>query len=89
MITKRGLGAERSPGEARLIFDAASFRMVERGSFVKCAVTGKPIPITHLKYWSVERQEPYFDAVASLEAETRARDSRATGADNDNLADPS
>ena len=36
-----------------------------------CAVTGKPIPLHELKYWSVERQEAYADAAASLEAERR------------------
>jgi hypothetical protein len=26
---------------------------------VRCAVTGVPIPLDELKYWSVERQEAY------------------------------
>jgi hypothetical protein len=26
---------------------------------VRCAVTGEPIPLDQLKYWSVERQEAY------------------------------
>jgi hypothetical protein len=30
------------------------------------------IPLHDLKYWSVERQEPYLDAEASLKAEQRA-----------------
>ena len=34
------------------------------GSFVRCAVTGKPIPIDELIYWNVDRQEPYADADA-------------------------
>jgi hypothetical protein len=35
-------------------------------------VTGKMIPLDELKYWSVDRQEPYADAAASLEGERRA-----------------
>jgi hypothetical protein len=38
-------------------------------------VTGAKIPLHELKYWSVERQEPYVDAEASLRAE-RARKRR-------------
>jgi len=29
-------------------------------------VTGRPIPLDELKYWSVDRQEAYVDAAASL-----------------------
>ena len=31
-------------------------------------VDGKEIPLHELKYWSVERQEPYADAAASQAA---------------------
>jgi hypothetical protein len=34
--------------------------------FVRCAVTQKMIALEELKYWSVERQEPYADAAAAL-----------------------
>ncbi len=37
------------------------------GDFVRCAVTGQPIPLDSLRYWSVELQEPYVDAAASLQ----------------------
>ena len=37
-----------------------------------CAVTGTRIPLHELRYWSVDRQEPYIDAEASLEAEKKA-----------------
>jgi hypothetical protein len=33
---------------------------------VRCAVTGREIPLDELRYWSVQRQEPYVDAAASL-----------------------
>ena len=42
------------------------------GGHVTCAVTGKMIPLDELKYWSVDRQEPYADAAASLEGDRRA-----------------
>ncbi|MCJ8190929.1 DUF2093 domain-containing protein [Sphingomicrobium aestuariivivum] len=59
--------------EARLHYDDATFRLIAHGTFVRCAVTGSRIPLAELKYWSVERQEAYVDAHASLEAERRAR----------------
>ena len=46
--------------------------MLSDGDHVVCAVTGARIPVHELKYWSVERQEPYVDAEASLGAERRA-----------------
>lgn len=53
-------------GEARLRYLDGDFQIVTPGSFVRCAVTGREIPIDELRYWSVERQEPYIDAAASL-----------------------
>ncbi len=32
---------------------------------MRCAITHKPIPLDELFYWSVDRQEPYADAVAA------------------------
>ena len=55
-------------GEAKLHYGDSDFTIMETGSFVKCAVTGEPIQIQHLKYWSPERQEAYKDANASLAA---------------------
>jgi hypothetical protein len=43
------------------------FQVLKPGSFVRCAVTGQVIPLESLRYWSVELQEPYIDAKASLE----------------------
>ncbi len=58
--------------EAKIRYLDADFQILQPGSFVLCAVTGKAIPIDELKYWSVARQEAYVDAAASLEAEKRA-----------------
>lgn len=56
---------------ARLHYMAGTFRVLSPGDHVICAITGQRIPIEELKYWSVERQEPYSSAEASLEAEKR------------------
>jgi hypothetical protein len=58
---------------ARVHYLPGSFRLLSDGDHVVCAVTGAKIPLTELRYWSVERQEPYVDADASLKAEKRAR----------------
>jgi hypothetical protein len=58
-----------SSGEnaATLIYGPNGFRVVKPGRFVACAVTGEAIPLEELRYWSVDRQEPY----ASPEIATR------------------
>lgn len=53
-------------GEAKLRYLDGEFQILSAGSFVRCAVTGQPIAIENLRYWSVELQEPYIDAAASL-----------------------
>ncbi len=57
-----GLGSR----EARVRFLDADFEVVEKGDFVRCAVTGQPIPLDELRYWSVERQEAYATPEAAL-----------------------
>ena len=57
---------------ARLHYLAGTFRLLSDGDHVVCAVTGTKIPLHELRYWSVERQEPYVDAAASLKAERAA-----------------
>ncbi len=44
-----------------------NFQVVRPGRFVRCAVTGEAIKLDELRYWSVERQEPYSSAAASLQ----------------------
>ena len=46
-------------GEAEVKFLDGDFRVIRPGAFVRCAVTGIPIPLEELKYWSVELQEAY------------------------------
>jgi len=57
---------------ARIHYLPGTFRLLSDGDHVICAVTGAPIPVHDLRYWSVERQEPYIDAEASLTAERAA-----------------
>ncbi len=58
---------------ARVRYLQGTFRVLSSGDHVVCAVTGVTIPLLELRYWSVERQEPYADAQASLQAEKRSR----------------
>jgi hypothetical protein len=58
--------------EAKIRYLDGDFQILLPGGYVLCAVTGKQIPIDELKYWSVDRQEPYADAAASFEGERRA-----------------
>lgn len=53
-------------GEAVVEFLDSDFRVVKPGAFVRCAVTGEPIALEDLKYWSVPRQEAYASADVSL-----------------------
>ena len=46
-------------GEAEVRYLDGDFRVVRPGAFVRCAVTGLPIPLEELKYWSVDLQEAY------------------------------
>lgn len=61
---------ERRPlpaGEAQLEYGGSDYRVLKTGGFVRCAVTGKPIPLDDLKYWSAERQEAYEGPAAVME----------------------
>jgi hypothetical protein len=52
---------ERIPlaaGEAELRYLDGDYRIIRPGSYVRCAVTGEPIPLDELKYWSVEFRKP-------------------------------
>ena len=60
-------------GEAKLKYLDGEVQVVTPGDFVRCAVTGRIIPLEELRYWSVELQEAYVDAATSLK---RFRDTR-------------
>ena len=54
-------------GEAVIEYRDSNIRVIRAGRFVRCAVTGETIPLEELKYWSVERQEPYVSPQAVLQ----------------------
>ena len=60
---ERNLGFK---GEAKIRYLDGEVQVLAPGEFVRCAVTGRAIPLEELPYWSVELQEPYADAEVSL-----------------------
>ncbi len=75
--------------EARLRYDDGEYHVIVPGDFVRCAVTGKRIPLSDLRYWSVEQQEAYASAAISfrryleLKGHPRASESPAPDSDDD------
>lgn len=60
---------ERRPvtaAQAELEYGDGEFRVVRPGAFVRCAVTGVPIPLDELRYWNIDRQEAYATVEAKL-----------------------
>lgn len=53
-------------GEAVVDYGDGTMRVVKPGSFVRCAVTGEPIPLDALRYWSALRQEAYASPEAVM-----------------------
>lgn len=45
--------------EAKLAYGPNGFRVLRPGQHVTCAVTGEPVPLEELRYWSVSLQEAY------------------------------
>jgi hypothetical protein len=52
---------------ATLLYGPNGFRVIRPGHYVLCAVSGEPIALEELRYWSADRQEAY----ASPEIATR------------------
>ena len=65
-------------GEAKVRFLDGEFQVTTPGDFVRCAVSGEPIPLPDLRYWSVELQEAYASADISLK---RVVDRKRQGGD--------
>jgi hypothetical protein len=61
---------------AKLRYLSGSFKLVSDGDHVVCAVTGQKIPLSALRYWSSELQEPYASAEA---ASARYAEAKAKG----------
>ena len=54
-------------GEAKLKYLDGEVQVLTPGDFVRCAVTGRTIPLDELRYWSVELQEAYSAPEAVLQ----------------------
>ena len=55
---------------ARLKYLNNSFEIIENGTHVICAISGKKIFLENLNYWNVEEQEAYYSYVeASVKKE--------------------
>ncbi len=63
-------------GEAKVKFRDGEFQAMSAGDFVRCAVTGEPIMLADLRYWSVELQEAYATAEISLKRALEMRKRR-------------
>ena len=61
---ERNLGFK---GEAKLKYLDGEVQVMSPGDFVRCAVTGEPIMLPDLRYWSVELQEAYASAEIAFE----------------------
>ena len=59
--------------EAKVRYEDGNFEILEPGHFVTCAVTGTQIPLSQLRYWSVERQEAYVSPEAVLDSTKKAK----------------
>ncbi len=60
---------------ARIRYLAGTYKLLADGDHVICAVTQQKIPLSSLRYWSHELQEPYAsaEAAAARYAEARAK----------------
>jgi hypothetical protein len=52
---------------ATLHYGDGEFAVLKPGRFVLCAVSGAPIPLEALRYWSAERQEAYAGPQEALQ----------------------
>lgn len=53
--------------EAKLIYHSGSFDVVQSGDHVVCAVSGQPVSVEALNYWSAELQEAYAKPALMIE----------------------
>lgn len=55
-----------SPTPATLHYGDGEFAVLKPGAFVLCAVSGRPIALETLRYWSAEHQEAYAGPTEAL-----------------------
>src|SRR5262245_18791352 len=78
LVLNRSDPSSPMAGEAELKILDGDFRGLRPGAFVRCAVTGVPIPLEELKYRSVDLQEPYVSPEAVLQRHVPHAKRRAT-----------
>jgi hypothetical protein len=61
--------------EARVRYMDGEFQVLSAGDFVRCAVTGQPIALSDLRYWSVDVQEAYASAEIGMQRLIQRRSS--------------
>jgi hypothetical protein len=74
-VLNRYGGPSYKGGEAEITYLDGDFRILKPGAFVRCAVSGVPIPLEELKYWSVDLQEAYATPEAVLRRHIAERQS--------------
>jgi len=52
---------------AKIKYLPNNFEIIEDGSYVLCAVSGKEIKLEDLNYWNTDLQEPYFSYVEAFQ----------------------
>ncbi|WP_420470743.1 MULTISPECIES: DUF2093 domain-containing protein [unclassified Brevundimonas] len=50
---------QSAQSQAALHYGDGEFAVLRPGRFVTCAVSGKPVPLESLRYWSARLQEAY------------------------------
>lgn len=53
--------------EARVGYGDNEITITRQGLFVRCAVSGEPIPLDELRYWNVDLQEAYRGPKEAME----------------------
>lgn len=53
--------------EAKLRYLDHEYEVLSPGEFVRCAVTGDPIMLDHLRYWNIAQQIPFKSAEQSFQ----------------------
>ena len=57
---------------AKLKYLPNTFKILDEGDYVICAISKKKILLQNLNYWNVEKQEAYFSYIeAAIERETK------------------
>ncbi len=54
-------------GPALLHYGDGDYVVLQPGGYVVCAVSRQRVPLEALRYWSVQRQEPYAGAREALQ----------------------